>query len=155
MKRWSTHSLSSRTDSLIHLLNWRLFLSLPGVVDGRLLQGQARAGVQNHGGLHKGPKLCAAPVTSPLGRNWPRGLQRFTLLQQTSEQHSGRRLECVAVSQFRGCVFPRMCPPSAKGRVLRRTNTSPPSQEPNRAFSVFPGCIIAVLRTSLHCCSPN
>lgn len=86
------HFLLSHIDWLIHVLNSRLFLSPPGVVDGRLLQGQACAGVQNHGGLHKGPELCAAPVASPLGRNWPRGLQRLALLQQTSEQHSGGRL---------------------------------------------------------------
>lgn len=66
-------------------------LSTPGVVDGRLLQGPACAGVQDHGGFHEGPELCAAPVAPPLGGNWPRGLQRFALLQQTSEQHSGRR----------------------------------------------------------------
>lgn len=71
-----------------------LFLCRPpsGVVDGRLLQGQACVGVQNHGGFHKGPELCAASVASSLGRNRPRGLQWLTLLQQTPEQHPGRRL---------------------------------------------------------------
>lgn len=68
------------------------FLLPSGVVDGRLLQGQACVGVQNHGGFHKGAELCAASVAPPMGRNRPCGLQRVALLQQTPEQHPGRRL---------------------------------------------------------------
>lgn len=69
-----------------------VFLVAPpsGLVDGRLLQRAARAGVQDHGGLCKGAELCAAPVAPRLGWDRPRGLQRLPVLQQAPEQHPGR-----------------------------------------------------------------
>lgn len=69
-----------------------LFLIVPplGVVNGRLLQRQARVGIQNHGRFCKGTELRAAPVAPRLGWNRPCGLQRVPVLQQAPEQHPGR-----------------------------------------------------------------
>lgn len=69
-----------------------LFLVVPplGVVNGRLLQRQARVGIQNHGRFCKGTELRAAPVAPRLGWNRPCGLQRVPVLQQAPEQHPGR-----------------------------------------------------------------
>lgn len=76
---------SVRTQSFC--VSW--FLPL-GVVDGRLLQRQARVGIQNHGRFRKGTELCAAPVAPRLGWNRPCGLQWVPVLQQAPEQHPGR-----------------------------------------------------------------
>lgn len=78
-----------------------LFLIAPplGVVDGRLLQRQARVGIQNHGRFCKGTELRAAPVAPRLGWNRPRGLQRVPVLQQAPEQHPGRGWTGVETGQ--------------------------------------------------------